>query len=151
MAEALNLGYGTGRRKESVARVFLRSGTGKITVNGKQASEYFPSETLLLTIQRPLDVLGVKSRFDLYVTTAGGGVAGQAGAVQLGVARALVDYDERENPPVAGSDEEGQSTNSYRRLLRAAGDDLLSRDARRVERKKPGLHKARKRPQYSKR
>jgi small subunit ribosomal protein S9 len=154
MVEALNLGYGTGRRKEAVARVFLRSGTGKVTVNGKTPDQYFPSETLRMMIHEPLELLGVSNRFDFYVTASGGGVSGQAGAVQLGIARALVDYDEKLNPPVVVEDDrEGSSAaaTSYRRVLRAAGLGLLTRDPRTVERKKPGLHKARKKPQYSKR
>jgi small subunit ribosomal protein S9 len=160
-AENINLGYGTGRRKDAVARVFLRTGTGKITVNGRTPDEYFPRETLRMLIHKPLDVLGVRNRFDFYVTTSGGGVAGQAGAVQLGIARALVAYDEANNPPSeeegddggeGGDGEGGRSTqSSYRRKLRAEGSGLLTRDARTVERKKYGLRKARKRPQYSKR
>jgi len=157
MANDINLGYGTGRRKDAVARVFLRAGSGKVTINGKAPDEYFPRETLRMLIRKPLEILGVTNRFDFYVTASGGGVSGQAGAVQLGIARALVAYDEATNPPAKGSDgEEGDDGGdsgevSYRRLLRAADLGLLTRDARIVERKKFGLHKARKRPQYSKR
>ena len=153
MANDINLGYGTGRRKDAVARVFLRSGSGEMTVNGKTPEVYFPRETLRMLIRKPLQVLGVENRFDFYITASGGGVAGQAGAVQLGISRALVDYDERINPPSDESEDDLDAANitSFRRLLRRADVGLLTRDSRTVERKKFGLKKARKRPQYSKR
>lgn len=146
MAEDINLGYGTGRRKNAIARVFLRSGSGNIVINGKTPEVYFPRETWQVSIRRALKVLGVENQFDFFITANGGGVTGQAGAVQLGIARALVDYDERLYPP---SENEGRD--SFRRILRHANLDLLTRDSRIVERKKYGLRKARRRPQYSKR
>lgn len=138
--------YGTGRRKTSVARVFLRPGTGKISVNGRELEDYFPRETARMIINQPLDVVDLRTRFDLYVTVKGGGVSGQAGAVRLGIARALVEYDEE---GTTGDDESGSGEHSFRRQLRKHG--LLTRDARAVERKKIGRHKARKGTQYSKR
>ena len=124
--------YGTGRRKSSVARVFLRPGTGEIKVNQRSLEEYFCRETACMVIRQPLEAVDA------------GGVSGQAGAVRLGIARALVVYDEKDIP-------EGTEprSDSFRRQLRAKG--LLTRDSRRVERKKVGLHKARRATQYSKR
>ncbi len=130
MAEAQN--YGTGRRKTSTARVFVRPGTGQILVNGRPLDEYFGRETSRMVVRQPLDVAEARDRFNLQVTVRGGGSSGQAGAIRHGIARALVEYDE-----------------TLRQPLRRAG--FLTRDAREVERKKVGLRKARKRPQYSKR
>lgn len=130
MAEANS--YGTGRRKTSTARVFMRLGSGRITVNGRPIDEYFGRETARMIIRQPLEVADVVDRFDIRVTVKGGGASGQAGAIRHGVARALVEYDE-----------------SLRPDLRRAG--FITRDAREVERKKVGLRKARKRPQFSKR
>ncbi len=127
---AQNLAYGTGRRKTSSARVFLRRGTGGVLVNGRPLDEYFGRETARMVVRQPLAITERSDMFDIRVS--GGGGTGQAGAIRLGIARALVDYDETLRGP-----------------LRRAG--LLTRDAREVERKKVGLHKARKRPQYSKR
>ena len=124
--------YGTGRRKTSTARVFMRSGNGRIVVNGRPIDEYFGRETARMIIRQPLEVAGVVDRFDVNVTVKGGGASGQAGAIRHGVARALVEYDE-----------------TLRSDLRRAG--FITRDAREVERKKVGLRKARKRPQFSKR
>ena len=124
--------YGTGRRKSSAARVFLRSGTGRVLVNNQTLDEYFGRETARMIVRQPLEVADAVDQFDLRITVEGGGGSGQAGAIRLGIARALVDYDEKLRLP-----------------LRQAG--LLTRDAREVERKKVGLRKARKRPQYSKR
>ena len=124
--------YGTGRRKTSTARVFLSTGTGRILVNKRPLDEYFGRETARMVVRQPLEVTEAKERFDVNVTVSGGGGSGQAGAIRHGIARALVDYDE-----------------TLRQPLRQAG--LLTRDAREVERKKIGLRKARKRPQYSKR
>lgn len=124
--------YGTGRRKRSVARVFLRAGSGKMTVNGRDITDYFARETDLMVINQPLEATENVQKFDALITCIGGGTTGQAGAIRHGIARALVVYDE-EN----------------RAALRARG--LLTRDARTVERKKVGLRKARKRPQFSKR
>ena len=130
MAE--NQYYGTGRRKSSTARVFIKKGTGKIVINQKPLEQYFTRPTSRMVVCQPLELLNLKDSLDLYVTVAGGGNSGQAGAVRHGITRALIEYDE-----------------SFRLALRQAG--YVTRDARRVERKKVGLHKARKRPQYSKR
>jgi small subunit ribosomal protein S9 len=124
--------YGTGRRKTSTARVFLRPGSGTITINKHPIEKSFPTETLRLAIRLPLVVTETAERFDVLATTAGGGVAGQAGALRLGIARALLDYDAE-----------------LRARLRKAG--LLTRDPRGKERKKYGLAGARKRFQFSKR
>ena len=124
--------YGTGRRKTSTARVFMRPGSGRIIVNGRPIDEYFGRETARMIIRQPLEVADVLDRFDIRVTVRGGGASGQAGAIRHGVARALVEYDETLRPD-----------------LRRAG--FITRDAREVERKKVGLRKARKRPQFSKR
>jgi small subunit ribosomal protein S9 len=126
------MNYGTGRRKTSAARVFLSNGTGRILVNKRPLDEYFGRETARMVVRQPLEVVEALDRFDIKVTVSGGGGSGQAGAIRHGIARALVEYDE-----------------SLRVPLRKAG--LLTRDAREVERKKIGLRKARKRPQYSKR
>ena len=124
--------YGTGRRKSSTARVFIRPGQGKITVNGRSLDEYFGRETARMVVRQPLKVVDREDTFDIYVTVRGGGNTGQAGAIRHGITRALLVYDE-----------------SFRQSLRKKG--FVTRDARRVERKKVGLHKSRKRPQYSKR
>ena len=124
--------YGTGRRKNSVARVFLRPGSGAVTINNRKLQDYFGRETLCMIIRQPVEKVEAVGRFDLNVTVKGGGISGQAGAIRLGVARALLKYDE-----------------TFRRSLREGG--FLTRDARIVERKKVGLHKARKDTQYSKR
>ena len=124
--------YGTGRRKTSTARVFLRPGTGKITVNDRSLESNFPTQTLRLVIRQPLVVTETTERFDVLASTAGGGIAGQAGALRLGIARALVEYNAE-----------------LRSTLRKAG--LLTRDPRAKERKKYGMAGARKRFQFSKR
>ncbi|MBA2648825.1 MAG: 30S ribosomal protein S9 [Legionella sp.] len=136
--------YGTGRRKSSIARVFLRPGKGEIKVNNRSLEEYFCRETSCMVVMQPLETVELVNKFDIYVTVVGGGVSGQAGAVRLGIARALVAYDEQDLAEDAQPD-----PNSIRRKLRARG--LLTRDSRRVERKKVGLHKARRATQYSKR
>ncbi|KTC73750.1 30S ribosomal protein S9 [Legionella birminghamensis] len=136
--------YGTGRRKSSTARVFIRPGKGEIKINNRPLEEYFGRETACMVVRQPLETVDVLERFDIYATVAGGGISGQAGAVRLGIARALVQYDEID----LAEDAEPQA-DSYRRKLRAKG--LLTRDSRRVERKKVGLHKARRATQYSKR
>ena len=130
MAESYS--YGTGRRKTSAARVFMHPGSGRIVVNGRPIDEYFGRETARMIVRQPLEVAGFVDRFDIRVTVKGGGASGQAGAIRHGLARALVEYDETLRPS-----------------LRKAG--FLTRDAREVERKKVGLRKARKRPQFSKR
>ena len=123
---------GTGRRKSSVARVFMRPGKGQITINKRTLEEYFARETSCMVVRQPLEVADMTEKFDIFVTVLGGGISGQAGAVRLGISRALVVYDEE-----------------LRKLLRSHG--FLTRDARAVERKKVGLHKARRATQYSKR
>tara|TARA_B100000949_G_C14255645_1_gene440334 strand:+ start:975 stop:1406 length:432 start_codon:yes stop_codon:yes gene_type:complete len=136
--------YGTGRRKSSVARVFLRPGKGDIKINNRELAEYFPRETACMVIRQPLETVEMLDKFDIYATVEGGGISGQAGAVRLGIARALVQYDEE------GLAEDAEpNPDSFRRKLRSRG--LLTRDSRRVERKKVGLRKARKATQYSKR
>ena len=129
---AIEINYGTGRRKTSAARVFLKPGTGDITVNGRPLDVFFGRETARMIVRQPLNVAEVADKFDVLVTVSGGGTTGQAGAIRHGITRALMDYDESFRPP-----------------LRKAG--FVTRDAREVERKKVGLHGARKRPQYSKR
>ncbi|MDX1625543.1 MAG: 30S ribosomal protein S9 [Wenzhouxiangellaceae bacterium] len=124
--------YGTGRRKTSTARVFLRRGTGQILVNKKPIDEFFGRETARMIARQPLELVELADKFDIYATVSGGGTTGQAGALRLGLARALTEYDDSLHPQ-----------------LRKAG--FLTRDARAVERKKVGLHKARKATQYSKR
>ena len=124
--------YGTGRRKSSVARVFLRPGTGTITVNRREFAKFFPAEALRTQIKQPLLLTETADKFDVLTTVAGGGVAGQAGAVKLGIARALVEFNAE-----------------LRKRLRKSG--LLTRDARIKERKKYGQKGARKRFQFSKR
>lgn len=135
--------YGTGRRKSSIARVFLRPGTGVITVNGKPLDEYFGRKTARMIVRQPLEHIECENQFDFYITVAGGGISGQAGAIRLGISRALVDYDED------GQEEGAVSPDSWRRRLRERS--FLTRDARRVERKKVGLKKARRAKQFSKR
>lgn len=128
----------TGRRKTASARVFLRSGTGEIIINGRALEKYFSRETARMIVCQPLVELDVNSRFDVYVTVEGGGDSGQAGAVRHGITRALMNCGK----------EDGKS-GSWRSILRNAG--FVTRDPRMVERKKVGLHKARKGTQYSKR
>ncbi len=136
--------YGTGRRKSSSARVFLRPGKGEIKVNNRVLEDYFGRETSCMVIRQPLETVDVLKKFDIYATVVGGGISGQAGAIRLGIARALVAYDEK-----GLADDAEPDPNSFRRKLRARG--LLTRDSRRVERKKVGLKKARRATQYSKR
>ena len=124
--------YGTGRRKTSTARVFLRPGSGQITINGKTLDDYFGRQTSRMVVRQPLELVEMIEKFDVTITVEGGGASGQAGAIRHGITRALVEYDE-----ILKGD------------LRRAG--YVTRDAREVERKKVGLRKARKRPQFSKR
>lgn len=133
--------YGTGRRKSSTARVFLRKGKGKMVINGRTIEEYFGRKTSRMVVMQPMDAVEMHDKFDAIITVAGGGPSGQAGAIRHGLTRALIDYDEE------GSGEGGAQ--GFRKTLRQAG--LVTRDAREVERKKVGLHGARRRPQYSKR
>ena len=131
MAKKLDSFYGTGRRKSSIARVYLKTGKGNIIVNGEPVDKYFPFATLVLDLKQPLTVLGVQEKYDIDATVLGGGFEGQSGAIRLGIARALLE---------AGED---------RKALKANG--LLTRNSRSKERKKYGLKKARKAPQFSKR
>ena len=124
--------YGTGRRKTSAARVFMKSGNGKITINNRAIEVYFGRDVARMIVRQPFEIVDMVEKFDLHITVAGGGNFGQAGAIRHGISRALLSYDENLRP-----------------VLRKAG--FLTRDARQVERKKVGLHKARKRPQFSKR
>ena len=124
--------YGTGRRKSSSARVFLKRGSGQITINNRTIDQYFGRETGRMIVRQPFETLKMMEDFDFNITVTGGGISGQAGAIRHGITRALMVYDE-----------------SLRKPLRQAG--FVTRDAREVERKKIGLHKSRKRPQYSKR
>jgi len=124
--------YSTGRRKTSTARVFLRKGSGSITVNNRPLDQYFGRETSRMVVRQPLETTSMADSFDIFVTVRGGGMTGQAGAIRHGITRALMVYDSELRP-----------------TLRRAG--FVTRDARQVERKKVGLHKARRAPQYSKR
>ena len=124
--------YGTGRRKTSTARVFLRPGSGQIIINGKGLDDYFGRQTSRMVVRQPLELVDMVEKFDVTITVEGGGASGQAGAIRHGITRALVEYDE-----------------NLKGDLRRAG--YVTRDAREVERKKVGLRKARKRPQFSKR
>lgn len=124
--------YGTGRRKSSTARVFVKPGNGNISINKRTLDTYFGRETARMVVRQPLELTELTDKLDIYVTVVGGGISSQAGAIRHGITRALMEYDE-----------------TLRGALRKAG--YVTRDARRVERKKIGLHKARKRPQFSKR
>jgi len=124
--------YGTGRRKSSAARVFLTKGSGQIMINDRPIDEFFGRETARMIVRQPLEKVEMSDKFDIRATVKGGGISGQAGAIRHGLTRALIEYDEE-----------------LRRPLRKAG--YVTRDAREVERKKVGLHKARKATQYSKR
>jgi small subunit ribosomal protein S9 len=124
--------YGTGRRKTATARVFLRPGNGSIEINSRSIDQYFGREVARMIVRQPLERVDMLGKFDVLATVSGGGSFGQAGAIRHGITRALMEYDEALRPP-----------------LRQAG--YVTRDAREVERKKIGLRKARKRPQYSKR
>ncbi|MFA0085049.1 30S ribosomal protein S9 [Vibrio sp. 10N.286.49.C2] len=130
MAE--NQYYGTGRRKSSAARVFIKPGTGNIVINKRELEVYFGRETSCMVVRQPLELTELTEKLDLFVTVKGGGISGQAGAIRHGITRALMEYDETLRP-----------------ALRSAG--YVTRDARCVERKKVGLRKARRKPQFSKR
>jgi small subunit ribosomal protein S9 len=132
MPAAAKFNYGTGRRKTSAARVFLKPGTGKITVNDRPLDEFFGRETGRMIVRQPLELVQLTNKFDITVTVAGGGITGQAGAIRHGITRALMEYD-----------------GELRKQLRVAG--FVTRDAREVERKKVGRRKARRGTQYSKR
>lgn len=124
--------YSTGRRKSSAARVFMKKGNGEVTINNKTLEQYFGRETGRMIVRQPLETVDMLDKFDFNISVKGGGISGQAGAIRHGITRALIEYDE-----------------TLRKPLRVAG--FVTRDAREVERKKVGLHKARKRPQFSKR
>lgn len=141
--------YGTGRRKTSTARVYLKRGTGKIIVNKNSLEEYFGRPTARMVVMQPLELLELVNKFDVLISVKGGGIMGQAGAIRHGITRALIRYDESEMPADAAQGTNEVSEARYRRILRKKG--FVTRDSRKVERKKVGLHKARKRPQYSKR
>ncbi|WP_225639523.1 30S ribosomal protein S9 [Candidatus Profftia sp. (ex Adelges kitamiensis)] len=124
--------YGTGRRKSSSARVFIKQGSGNILINQRKLEQYFNRETAHMIVRQPLELVDMVDNFDLYITVKGGGISGQAGAIRHGITRALIKYD-----------------TIFQSKLRKVG--FVTRDARQVERKKVGLRKARRRPQFSKR
>ena len=138
--EKTNRYYGTGHRKTSIAKVTLTPGTGKITVNGMDVNEYFPSKLCVMDLSQPLEITNTKEIFDVEAKVYGGGYSGQTGAIRHGITKALLEYD---------STTPADSENSFRKVLKAAG--FITRDSRKKERKKPGLKKARRAPQFSKR
>ena len=131
---------GTGHRKSSIAKVTMVSGKGNIVINGRDVNEYFPFPTLVMDLKQPLTYTNTVDKFDITVDVRGGGFSGQAGAVRLGITKALLEYDKNTDPT---------SDSSFRKILKAKG--MITRDSRIKERKKPGLKKARKAPQFSKR
>ena len=135
-----NVYIGTGRRKSSIARVRMTSGKGKITINGRDVNEYLPFKTLVMDLKQPLEATKTTDKFDIDVDVHGGGFSGQTGAIRLGITRALLQYDINTDPT---------SDTSFRKILKAEG--FITRDARVKERKKYGLKKARRAPQFSKR
>lgn len=139
MAKTKEFYYATGRRKTAIAKVKLIKGTGKITVNKRDVHEYFPSEILVLDLTQPLELTNTTDMFDVVANVNGGGLTGQAEAIRLGIARALMEYD-TVDPTEA---------ESFRKILKVNG--MITRDSRETERKKPGLKKARRAPQFSKR
>jgi small subunit ribosomal protein S9 len=138
MAKAEKYFLGTGRRKNSTARVFLKYGKGDIVVNGRTLDEYFGRETARMVVYQPLEAVDALTQFDFHITVKGGGISGQAGAIRHGITRALMAYDQEEH-----------GEENWRQILRKAG--YVTRDPRAVERKKVGRHKARKGTQFSKR
>ena len=130
----------TGRRKRSVAQIRMVTGKGKITVNGKDVNEYLPFPTLVMDLCQPLDVTNTRDKFDIDCKVNGGGFSGQTGAIRLGITKALLEYDGNTDPT---------SETSFRKILKSNG--FITRDSRIKERKKPGLKKARRAPQFSKR
>ena len=130
----------TGRRKRAVAQVRLTAGTGKITINGKDVNDYMPFSVLVMDLKQPLEATGNADKFDVAVTVRGGGFSGQTGAIRLGITRALLAFD---------ADADQSREDAYRKVLKVRG--LITRDSRIKERKKPGLKKARRAPQFSKR
>lgn len=131
--------YGTGSRKSATAKVRLIPGKGTITVNGKDVKEYFPFEVLIMDLMQPLELTNTKDKFDVIADVKGGGFSGQAGAIRLGIAKALLEYDKIDP----------KENESFRKILKVNG--MIRRDSREIERKKPGLKKARRAPQFSKR
>lgn len=140
MAKKENFYYGTGKRKTSIAKVKLIPGKGKLTVNGKDAKEYLPFATLIMNLSQPLVATEMQDKFDVEASVVGGGFTGQAEAIRLGIVKALLEYDKASDPT---------SENSFRKILKSRG--FVTRDSRIKERKKPGLKKARRAPQFSKR
>ena len=138
--EKKNIYTGTGHRKTSVARVTLTPGKGKITINGQDVHDYLPFEVWVMDLCQPLDITNTREMFDVDAKVSGGGFQGQTGAIRLGITRALLEYDKNTDP---------SSETSFRRILKAKG--FITRDSRIKERKKPGLKKARKASQFSKR
>ena len=132
--------YGTGKRKTSIAKVTLTEGTGKIVVNGVDVNDYFVFDTKVMDLVQPLELTNMADKFDVDAKVTGGGFSGQAGAIRLGIVKALLEYDNASDP---------ESEASFRKILKTAG--LVTRDSRVKERKKPGLKKARRAPQFSKR
>ena len=140
MAKTEKMYCGTGRRKSSIAKVKLVTGKGKITVNGQDVKEYLPYETLVMDLCQPLDITNTREIFDVIVDVKGGGFSGQTGAIRLGITRALLAFD---------ADADQSREDAYRKVLKTNG--FVTRDSRAKERKKPGLKKARRAPQFSKR
>jgi small subunit ribosomal protein S9 len=130
----------TGHRKSSIARITMTPGKGKITINGRDVNEYLPFPTLVMDLCQPLDATNTRDKFDIDAKVSGGGFSGQTGAIRLGITRALLEYDSNTDP---------SSDSSFRKILKAKG--FITRDSRIKERKKPGLKKARRAPQFSKR
>jgi len=147
MAKKLEQFLSTGRRKSSSARVFLRPGKGKITVNGRSLDKFFGRETDRMVVMQPLVLLNLTNKFDILSTIKGGGTTGQAGALRHGITRALIKYEDDQEGGSEGGSEGGHG--SWHKALKAAG--FVTRDPREVERKKVGRHKARKKVQFSKR
>ena len=132
--------YGTGHRKSSMAKVTMVSGKGNITINGRDVNEYLPFPTLVMDLKQPLEATNTLDKFDISAVVKGGGFSGQTGAIRLGITKALLEYDKNTDP---------DSDSSFRKILKAKG--FITRDSRIKERKKPGLKKARRAPQFSKR
>jgi len=148
--------YGTGRRKSSTARVFIRPGTGKISINTRSLEEYFGRDTARMVVKQPVEAVAMVDKFDMIITVKGGGDMGQAGAIRHGITRALIQYDEEFTGKLvvdanseAANDSAVTGAMSFRKTLRKLG--YVTRDSRKVERKKVGHRKARKKEQYSKR
>lgn len=150
-AAAVKQYYGTGRRKSSTARVYIKTGTGNISINNLTVEKYFGRETARMMVHQALQAVDMLNKFDVKVIVRGGGDMGQAGAIRHGITRALISYDEEFAAKLPANEElsENVAANSFRRILRKCG--FVTRDSRAVERKKVGHRKARKSEQYSKR